>query len=629
MAAFFRDVAATVPEPMALDSNDGKDQRMTYSTLSQRAPAALLALGMTMLMPLAALADAVRVTASGENRVTHDLVPVTEAMLTDPPAGAWLTHRGNREAWGYSPLDQINRETVGRLALAWAWGIDPTRPQTQPLVHDGIMFVNGSRDVIEALDAATGEHIWTYRHELPEDLYPLAFGNRNIAIFGQAIIVTTGDAHIVALDARTGEVLWNYEVADHALGFQYTGGPVIADGKIIAPMSGCYNFAPGGCFVTAHDPETGEELWRRYVNARDGEPGGDSWGDTPEAERYGGSVWMPPTYDAEAGVLYVGTAVPVPWGQAQRPSEGDLLHTNSTLALDVDTGEILWSVQHMPNDNFDYDYPFERHVVDVEVAPDPEAVRWINPGLESGPREIIVGPWGKPAIIHAHDRHTGEFLWARETVHQTVITDIDTTTGRPSYDSALIHETDTDTRRICPSYTGGRNWPSVSYSPETNALYMPLNNTCMDLDLKPVRFEVGRYHGSGRGIPVHVPGSEPGAENVGRLEAVDVTTGRTLFKHEQRAAIFGATLATAGGLVFYGDVAREFKALDDQTGEVLWRISLDSSIHGYPIAYEVDGEQYIAITTGGAGLSYSTLTPEITIPAHSATLWVFKLMQEQ
>jgi len=610
---------SAVPAAAAL-----KDHTMTCRTLTRTGIGALLAAVVTTLAPVAAVGDSVRVTASGVNRATPHLSPVTEAMLTDPPAGSWLTHRGNREAWGYSALEQIDRSNVQRLTVAWAWGIDPTRPQTQPLVHDGIMFVNGSRDVIEALDAATGEHIWTYRRDLPEDLYPLAFGNRNIALYSEAIIVATGDAHLVALAAETGAVLWDHEVADHTLGFQYTGGPIVADGKIIAPMSGCYNFAPGGCFVTAHDPETGAEIWRRYVNAREDEAGGDSWGDTPVAERYGGSVWMPPTYDAEAGILYVGTAVPVPWGRAQRPSEGDLLHTNSTLALDVDTGEILWNVQHMPNDNFDYDYPFERHVVDATVAPDPAAVRWINPELEAGLRKIVIGPWGKPAIIHAHDRLTGAFLWARETVYQDVILDIDTTTGRPTYNAALIHQTDTDTRRICPSYTGGRNWPSVSYSPQTNVLYMPLNNTCMDLDLKPVRFEVGRYHGSGRGVPAHAPGSE----YVGRLEAVDVTTGRTLFKHEQRAAIFGATLATAGGLVFYGDVAREFKALDDESGNVLWSIRLDSAIHGYPISYEVNGEQYIAISTGGAGLSFSTLTPEIAIPSHSATLWVFKLMDQ-
>ncbi len=368
----------------------------------------------------------------------RNLSPVTDEDLENPPDGEWLSHRRGYALLGYSPLGQINRDNVTELELVWAWAMNGRRTQVQPLVHDGVMFLNQSADIIQALDAASGDLLWSYDRELPDGLFRFAYANHNIAIYEDMIILATGDAHLVALDARTGQVRWDAEVADHFEGYGYSAGPIVADGRIIAPMSGCYMINEGGCWVSAHDPDDGSEIWRRITIAVPDEPGGKSWGGIPSTERYGGSVWMPPSYDPETRTLFVGTAVPIPWGRAQRAAGGDLLHTNSTLALDTVTGEIKWAQQHIPAGNFDMDTVFERHVVVAEARPDPAEVRWITDELPQQPLKMLFGMFGKSGIVRAMDAETGRLLWARETYYQNVVSDIDVTTGRADLNESLM-----------------------------------------------------------------------------------------------------------------------------------------------------------------------------------------------
>lgn len=560
----------------------------------------------------------------GENRPAPETTAVTEEMLRAPAGADWLTHLGSREGWNYSTLRQIGRRNVSRLSYVWSFAVDARRSEVQPLVHGGVMYVNEGGDVIRALNAATGAVYWTYRHPNPEGLYHLAYVNRGVALYGDRVFVATSDAHLVALDARTGDVVWDREVADHASGFHYSGAPFIADGKLIAGMSGCYLTAPGGCWVSAHDPATGEEVWRVNTlqkSAAIGPVAEDTWGGVPDERRLGGSVWATPTYDADTNTIYAAPAVPIPWGRAQRPVQDKLLYTNATLAIDASSGEIRWFAQHSPNDNWDMDHMAERIVVDADVRPDPDHVRWINTSAGQGPRSIVVNALGKHAIVFAYDRLNGEFLWARETVHQNVVADVDLATGTQIADEDLILPIG-EAQLVCPHFTGGKQWPATSYNPRTGLIYLPLNNTCMNYSLNETMIRFGEHHRSATVTPAPVP--EPHAtEMIGRLEAIDVSTGETRWRHDQRAPIFTSALTTASGLVFTGGVDGVFRALDARNGNELWSVQLNTSVQGFPTTFEVDGRQYLAVSTGGA-LNYNVLTPEIVQP-QGATVYVFAL----
>jgi alcohol dehydrogenase (cytochrome c) len=548
--------------------------------------------------------------------------PVTEVMLLSPPDGEWLMWRRTYNHWGHSPLGQINTSNVGSLRLAWAWTMAPGLQETTPLVHDGVMFLPQTCDFIEAVDARDGTLIWEYRREQVEHAAHMACANRNATLHGDHLIIATHDAYLVTLDARTGEVVWEHQVGDWTIGHHYSGGPQIINGQVVAGMSGCYHINTR-CWISAHDVETGEELWRTHTIPVQGELGSETWGALPNEQRRGGSAWIAPSYDPELNLIYVGVAVPIPWGSVQRDtSDGDVLYTNSTLALNADSGEIEWYFQHLPGDEWDLDHPFERILVETEVAPDPDAVTWLNPDITPGRRKVVTGVPGKPGIVWTLDAATGDFLWARETNYQNVIVGVDVE-GRKGIanpeikPSAIEEET-----LVCPSLNGGGiSWQAVAYSPQMNTLYTPTNNTCMTYTLNPVEPTLGGHHASATHQRVQVPNSD---EQVGQFTAVDVATGQTRWVHRQRAGIGGSVLTTGGGLVFVTDDARRFRAFDADTGEILWEQILNSGAGGYPVSYSVDGVQYIAIAAGG-GVNYRSITQEIRQRGGGNTLFVFRL----
>ena len=387
-------------------------------------------------------------------------------------------------------------------------------------------------------------------------------------------------------------------------------------------MSGCY-YINTRCWISAHDVETGEELWRTHTIPVQGEPGSETWGALPDEQRRGGSAWIAPSYDPELNLIYVGVAVPIPWGSVQRDTgDGDVLYTNSTLALNADSGEIEWYFQHLPGDEWDLDHPVERILVETEVAPDPDAVAWLNPDITPGRRKVVTGVPGKPGLVWTLDAVTGDFLWAKETSYQNVIVGVDVE-GRKGIanpdikPSAIEEET-----LVCPSLSGGGiSWQAVAYSPQTKALYAPTNNTCMTYALNPVEPTLGGYHSSATYERVPVPNSDG---QVGQFTAVDVAMGRTRWVHRQRAGIGGSVLSTGGGLIFVTDDARRFRAFDADTGEILWEQILNSSAGGDPVSYSVDGVQYIAIAAGG-GVNYRSITREIRQRGQGNTLFVFRL----
>ena len=551
-----------------------------------------------------------------------DYTPVSLAELQEPPENDWLMWRRTANHWGYSPLDQINKNNVDSLRLAWAWTMEPGRQETTPLVHDGVMFLPQACDFIEAVDATDGSPLWEYRRPQVEHAATLACANRNATLYKNQLIIATHDAYLVSLDARSGEVTWERQIGDWTIGQHYSGGPQVFDGKIIAGMSGCY-YINTGCWITAHDADTGEELWRTNTVPKIGEPGGETWGDLPNEERRGGSAWMPASYDAELNLIFIGVAVPIPWGSIQRDTRGgDVLYTNSTLALNADTGEIAWYFQHIPGGNWDQDHPFERLIVETEVTPDADAVSWINPDIASSERrKVITGIPGKPGIVWTLDAATGEFLWATETNFQNVIIGVDIE-GRKGITNPDIDITEIRQRKlVCPTTSGGINWNSVGYSPQTNSLYAPTNNTCMTFYLNAVNPTLGGYHSSATSL-MDLPPDSDGL--VGMLSSVDVATGEARWTHRQRAGMGGSVLTTAGGLVFVSDDARRFRAFDADSGEILWEQILNSSAGGFPVTYRVDGVQYVAIAAGG-GINYRNLTPEIRQRQGGNTLFVFRL----
>lgn len=551
-----------------------------------------------------------------------DYTPVTQAQLENPPDHEWLMWRRTSNHWGYSPLNQINKSNVGSLRLAWAWTMEPGLQETTPLVHDGIMFLPQACDFIEAVDARDGTLLWEYRRPHVEHAATLACANRNGTLFGDQLILATHDAYLVSLNARTGEVTWERKMGDWTLGQHYSGGPQVHNGKIIAGMSGCY-YINEGCWVSAHDPATGEELWRTYTVAKSGEPGGDTWGDLPDELRRGGSAWMPSSYDPELNLIFTGVGVPIPWGAIQRGTKGgDVLYTNSTLALDADTGAIRWHFQHIPGDNWDQDHPFARLVVETAVTPSADAVTWINPDISStARRKVITGIPGKPGIVWTLDAATGEFLWAKETNYQNVIVGVDIP-GRKGIANADIVPIEIRQQVLaCPNTNGGINWQATAYSPQTNLLYAPTNNTCMNFALNPVEPVPGGYHSSARNV---IADSPEAVGQIGIFTAVDVATGETRWQYRQGPGIGGSVLATGGGLVFVTDDTRRLRAFDADNGDILWEQILNSTAGGFPVTYTIDGVQYLAIAAGG-GVNYRALNRNIRQRSGGNMLFVFRL----
>lgn len=569
------------------------------------------------------LATAPAIAAPGE-----DWVPVTDEMILDPDPANWLSFRRTLDSWGYSPLDQITADNVSQLQLVWTRGLASGIGEGTPLVYDGWMFFPQTNDIIEAYDAATGALAWRYERELPADLneyMPFTQINRNVAIYDDIIIDTTGDNYLLALDAQTGQIAWETQINDYQVTpAQHTTGPIIVNGKIIS-TSGCEPFSgPEACAVVAHDAESGELLWRTLNIPRSGEDGDETWGDVPYEGRWHVGAWMAPSYDPELNLIIYGTSVTAPAPKFMLGgTENQHLYHNSTIALDADTGERVWYYQHLI-DNWDLDHPFERLLVDTVVAPDADEVAWINPNIEEG-REyrVVTGVPGKTGIVYTLDRETGEFLWATPTVYQNVVESIDGETGAVTTNAAVVPDGPEQTVAVCPSQNGGKNFFTGAYSPLNNVMYYSLFNTCMDVTT------LGTVPGVGGGGVYQIAMTDqrvsPDAEFVGTMRGIDVSTGKTLWLNQTPAATL-SVLTTGSELLFAGDVAGFFRAYDQNTGEPVWEVNLGAQVSGYPATFEVEGRQYVAVSTGPslAGGSALRLAPEFQ-PSTDSNLFVFAL----
>ena len=551
-----------------------------------------------------------------------DFTPVTSAMLENPEPDDWLMYRRTYDAWAYSPLGQVNRENVSELALAWSRAMEPGEQETTPLVHDGIMYIAHPGDAIQALDATNGDLIWEYRrHKITTGKTRV----RNIAIYNDKIFhFTKQEQHLIALDARTGSLVWEVPVDGN-----FSSGPIVADGKIISGRSCSPADGPTACYIAAYDPDDGAEIWRTHTIVRPDQPGGDSWGDLAYEERRHIGAWGVGSYDPALKLIYWGTSVPAPSLERVRGTPGgDVLYSNSTLALDADTGAITWYYQHLPRDNWDLDHVYERFLIDTRIAPDPDVVPWINPRIPRGEtRKVVTGIPGKTGIIYTLSRDRGEFLWARPTLNQNVVTHIDPESGQVSVNEDLIVDAFEEIL-VCPGRSGGKNWPAGAYSPMTGLMYEPQQNLCMLHTGNTASATPEEVYASSV-VFIEDPTITDDPYPVGRIDAVSAASGGTAWTHQQRAGMISGLVATGGGLVFGGDVNRRFKAFDDRTGEILWETIVSAPVSGHPISYGADGQQYIAVPVGGATAEPErrvlSIHPEIKPSRGINALFVFAL----
>ncbi|HYM17862.1 MAG TPA: PQQ-binding-like beta-propeller repeat protein [Micropepsaceae bacterium] len=535
----------------------------------------------------------------------QDFKPVTDAMLQNPDASEWPGWRRTQDSQGYSPLNQITKDNAGRLQLAWSWALNAGASEPAPIVHDGVMYIPSPGGGVTALDATNGDFLWEYRkqHDQPE-LYQRPM--RSLALFGDKVFATTTDAHIVALNARTGAVVWDKTTADHKLGYEYTSGPIAAKGHIIAGITGCGRYKNDVCFISAYDPDTGRELWRTSTVARPGEPGGDTWGDLPLVYRAGSDAWIPGSYDPAANLIYWSTAQAKPWARAVRGTDGDALYTNSTLALDPDTGKITWYYQYLPGETQDMDEVFESVLVDHD-----------------GKSSLF--KMGKLGILWELDRKTGKFVAAHDLGYQNIV-DLDGRTGKTTYRPGMIPQIGVELT-FCPSTAGFKDWRAMAYLPQTRAFYIPIALTCE----KAVFEEVPRAVGGGGTGPVKRTNMfhPTSPEGLGEFVAMDVN-GKVLWRYRTRTPMNTAALTTAGGLAIAGDWDRNLYVFDAANGKVLYQTRMPTSVQGFPISYAVKGKQYIAVPVGSGGGSWSSqipgqLTPDRQNRDNANAIYVFAL----
>lgn len=545
--------------------------------------------------------------------------PVTDARLQDPEASNWLAYRGNYAGWGYSPLEKVNAKNVSKLQLAWSFNTGVAEGhQSPPIVNDRYMFITTPQNQVIALDAKTGMELWRYKKEIPAELFQIHPTNRGVALYGDKVFVATTDCNLVALDAKTGKMLWTVPTGDWKQGYYMTLAPLVVKGKVMIGVSGGEYGIRG--YVAAFDANTGKGVWKRYTIPEPNEPGGQTWPANGSYKTGGASVWVTGTYDPKTNLAFWGTGNPGPWTPDLR--QGDNLYASSTLAIDVDTGELKGHHQYAPNDSWDWDEVTPPLLIDTEING-----RKVNAAVHAG----------RNGYLWVLERTNGpiKFVNAWPYVGNNVFKSIDPKTGRPEYDMSKKPSMQQGAS-YCPSLWGGKDWLPEAYNPKTGLFYIPANNNmCSELP----KGEATTYKAGDlflgfplEGVLTNVRLPEAAKDSIGQLQAWDIKTGKLAWVHKFKDQIWTPLLTTGGGLVFAGGTPdRKFRAFDAKTGKTLWETNAPSGVIGVPSSYEVDGEQYIAVQAGW-GVDAQRLASAIdhirgtnTMVPQGGTLMVYKL----
>ncbi|TAJ72067.1 MAG: PQQ-dependent dehydrogenase, methanol/ethanol family, partial [Sphingobium sp.] len=525
----------------------------------------------------------------------------------------------------HSTLSGITERNINKLVPVWSMSFGGEKQrgqQSQPLVHNGKMFVTASYSRIYAVNTKTGEKLWKYEHRLPEGIMPCCdVINRGAALYDNLVIFGTLDAQLVALDQNTGKVVWREKIDDYAAGYSYTAAPLIAEGLLMTGVSGGEFGVVGR--VEARDPRTGKMVWTRpvvegHMGYKDGKENGitgttnATWpGETWKTG--GAATWLGGTYDAKTGLAYFGTGNPGPWNSHVR--KGDNLYSASTVAIDVKTGKIVWHYQSTPNDGWDYDGVNEFVTFDMD-------------GKRMGAKADRNG------FFYVNDAATGKLVNAFPFVKKvTWATGIDLKTGRPNFD---------DTNRpgdptaaggdgakgkavfSAPGFLGGKNQMPMAYSPKTGLFYVPTNEWGMEIWNEPITYKKGAaFLGAGFTIKPLFD------DHIGSLRAIDPKTGKVAWEVKNSAPLWGGVL-TAGDLVFWGTPEGYLKAADAKTGKVVWQFQTGSGVVAPPITWTEGGEQYVSVVSGWGGavpLWGGEVAKKVNFLEQGGSVWTFKLMK--
>jgi len=547
--------------------------------------------------------------------------PVTPAMLQNPSPSDWLMFSRTYDAQRFSPLDQINKQNVGSLRLAWNRGMGAGQTETIPIVHNGVMYVVNPGAIVQALDGATGDLIWEYKREMAANAASSG-RTKSLAIYEDVILYTAPDSFVVGIDARTGKVRWETKADTRG----HTSGPIVVEGKVIS--GGACSGNRNNCYIAAHDALTGKEAWRFYTTPAPGEPGDESWGGAAVNNRQASTWGLPGTYDPVRKLTYWGIANPMPDQRLQRhagnieavPREAPAdLYSNSTVALDPATGKLSWYYQHLPGDDWDADFTHERTLLRTRVNPDPKFVKWINPDIRRNEERDVVVTLGEGGGIFVLDRSNGQFLWAAPFPFDTpnfILSDIDVKTGKTKINWDLVFKNPGEQKVVC--YWNTRSYWPTAYSPITNSLYTSYIDNCRDNT-------IAGPQGRGGWKVVPRPGSDPNAQT--GMAKINMSTGEILRFDVGRAPGNGAVLATAGNLIFHGDMNRRFRAFDAENGRKLWETILGGNTSVSTISYAVNGKQYIAVMTGDnlKVPELAAMFPEMKTPRGHNAIYVFSL----
>jgi alcohol dehydrogenase (cytochrome c) len=509
-------------------------------------------------------------------------VDVQPSQLLEKPVSAnWLSYNGDYTGRRYSALHEINPGNVGQLRAQWVFHApNSNHLEVTPVVVDGIMFVTSANDAF-AFDAQTGRTLWHYSRPITEGLIDDAsqHHNRGVAVWRSRIYMETDNAHLLCLDARSGHLLWDVAYTDGNRNYGATSAPLVVKDKVLVGTSGGDDGVRG--FVAAFDAETGKEAWRFWTIPGPGEFGSSSW----PGESYklgGGTTWMPGTFAPELNTIFWGTSNPAPDFDGD-PRPGDDLYTDCLLALDPDTGKLKWYFQFTPHDLFDYD------AVETPVL--------VDATFRGQPRRLIVQA-NRNGFLYVLDRTSGEFLSAtRFSDKLNWATGIDEK-GRPIRTDVKPTATGT---RVCPGMVGATNWYSPSFSPDTSMFYFLALETCDVYMLKPKEFQSGQtYYSTGTR-------HSEGDHNQKILLAYPLEGGKPVWRYVQAGEghSAGGTMTTASGLLFFGDDAGSFEAVDAHTGKALWHFNTGQNISASPMTYAVDSKQYVAIAAGSDVFSFA------------------------